>query len=462
MIIIWIIVSIILFSIIVLVHEWWHFSAARLFWVKVEEFGLWIPPRAKKLFRDKKWTLFTLNWLPIGGFVKLTWEIPNSFLVYNKKKKLYNNVDLEKDINKWIDIYLKNWEKIWEEDIKVILEKINENSSSENLMNKPAWQQSIIILAWVFMNFLLATIIFSILFLVWVKPIWVNTKIETDLNLRLIPTYEQALKSGLLVINEWIILSPTEWSIAKKIWIKEWDILYSIYKDCSKYESEECVNNNAYFLEKEILTTQDLIDTFQKNKNNELILYLNKNIETGLWWSYFDIKLDETWKMWAYISENITLNTEFEYNYWVIDSVKYWISETYNQTLLTFKWLWILVKKIVRPQNSEERQEAISQVSWPVWIVDFISNSIEAWIVFLLVIWAIISINLWVFNLLPIPALDWWRFIFITINWLIEKTFWKKAINEKSEAIIHVLFFVFLIALSLLIAYNDISKIIYR
>jgi regulator of sigma E protease len=89
-----------------------------------------------------------------------------------------------------------------------------------------------------------------------------------------------------------------------------------------------------------------------------------------------------------------------------------------------------------------------------------ISNSIQWWITFLLVIWAIISINLWVFNLLPIPALDGWRFIFITLNWLIKKIFWRKAINENTESIIHVWFFIFLIALSLLIAYNDISKII--
>mgnify|MGYP001773387975 CR=1 FL=1 len=85
-IIIWIIIAIVMFSIIVLIHEWWHFAAARKFWVRVEEFWLWIPPRAKKLFYDKKGTLFSLNWLPIWGFVKLTWETPNTFNVYNQEK----------------------------------------------------------------------------------------------------------------------------------------------------------------------------------------------------------------------------------------------------------------------------------------------------------------------------------------------------------------------------------------
>jgi regulator of sigma E protease len=39
---------------VVLVHEIGHFSTARFFRVKVEEFGFGIPPRAKTLFKDKK------------------------------------------------------------------------------------------------------------------------------------------------------------------------------------------------------------------------------------------------------------------------------------------------------------------------------------------------------------------------------------------------------------------------
>ena len=93
-------------------------------------------------------------------------------------------------------------------------------------------------------------------------------------------------------------------------------------------------------------------------------------------------------------------------------------------------------------------------------MVDFMSKTIWYWISFILVIWAMISINLWVFNLLPIPALDWWRFVLIMINSVIKKIFGKKAINERVEWMIHVWFFIFLIALSIIIAYNDVNKII--
>ena len=202
----WIIVAFVIFSVIVLVHEWGHFKSARIFWVKVEEFGLWIPPRAKKLFTDKKWTIFSLNWLPLWGFVKLTWEAPKTFLLYDKDKKFLDNEALEKYISEKKDIFDKFWDKIFEEDKKEILRILEENKADYNLTNKPAWQQSIIILAWIFMNFVLAFLIFFILFMVWVKPIWINTKIPTNLEVKLIPTISQA-------IEKWILEKIVTWKI---------------------------------------------------------------------------------------------------------------------------------------------------------------------------------------------------------------------------------------------------------
>jgi regulator of sigma E protease len=58
---------------LVVTHELGHFWAARRNGVEVEEFGIGFPPRAKILAK-KKGTLYTLNWLPLGGFVKLKGE----------------------------------------------------------------------------------------------------------------------------------------------------------------------------------------------------------------------------------------------------------------------------------------------------------------------------------------------------------------------------------------------------
>jgi regulator of sigma E protease len=71
------IITVVLFigilGLLVVIHEFGHFVTARLAGVRVLEFGIGFPPRAKVL-RSKGETLYTLNWLPIGGFVKLEGE----------------------------------------------------------------------------------------------------------------------------------------------------------------------------------------------------------------------------------------------------------------------------------------------------------------------------------------------------------------------------------------------------
>ncbi|MDQ3553360.1 MAG: site-2 protease family protein, partial [Chloroflexota bacterium] len=58
---------------LVVIHEFGHFIMARRAKVRVHEFGIGFPPRAKIMGRDSE-TVYTLNWLPIGGFVRLEAE----------------------------------------------------------------------------------------------------------------------------------------------------------------------------------------------------------------------------------------------------------------------------------------------------------------------------------------------------------------------------------------------------
>lgn len=67
------IIGILLFIGLILFHEWGHYLAARRNGIEVEEFGLGFPPRAKILGK-RKGTIFSLNWLPLGGFVRLKGE----------------------------------------------------------------------------------------------------------------------------------------------------------------------------------------------------------------------------------------------------------------------------------------------------------------------------------------------------------------------------------------------------
>jgi regulator of sigma E protease len=68
-----IVLFIVLLGGLVLVHELGHFVVARLARIRVHEFGIGFPPRARVLGSDHE-TVYTLNWLPIGGFVKLEGE----------------------------------------------------------------------------------------------------------------------------------------------------------------------------------------------------------------------------------------------------------------------------------------------------------------------------------------------------------------------------------------------------
>ncbi len=100
--------------IMVLIHEAGHFFMARLFGVKVLEFGVGFPPKAWSRVSKKSGIEYSVNWLPIGGFVRMDGE--------------------------------------------------NGDSSDPNSFGaKPPWQRAIILIAGPFMNLVLAFVIYLIL-----------------------------------------------------------------------------------------------------------------------------------------------------------------------------------------------------------------------------------------------------------------------------------------------------------
>lgn len=74
LLILWqILLFVVVLSFLVVIHELGHYLVAKWRKVRVEEFGIGYPPRALKLFSIGE-TLFSLNWIPFGGFVKLEGE----------------------------------------------------------------------------------------------------------------------------------------------------------------------------------------------------------------------------------------------------------------------------------------------------------------------------------------------------------------------------------------------------
>lgn len=126
-----IVAAIIIFSVLVLIHELGHFMAARSAGIKVEEFGFGFPPR---LFKKKIGeTTYTLNAIPFGGFVKLLGEDSSDKSALTDKR---------------------------------------------SFASKSPWIRTKVILAGVFMNFVLAIVLLTIGFSFGIEPLLVT---EQDL-----------------------------------------------------------------------------------------------------------------------------------------------------------------------------------------------------------------------------------------------------------------------------------------
>ena len=118
--------------ILVLVHELGHFVAAKLAGITVEEFGIGFPPRIGSVTRGG--TRYSLNWIPLGGFVKMLGEDG--------------------------DVEIRRLREQGLDDDEIA-------RSMEGAFNrKPVWVRLAVLLAGVAMNFLLAVVLFAAAFLV--------------------------------------------------------------------------------------------------------------------------------------------------------------------------------------------------------------------------------------------------------------------------------------------------------
>ncbi|MFA6587718.1 MAG: RIP metalloprotease RseP [Patescibacteria group bacterium] len=85
-----IVIFLLILGLLVFVHELGHFISARILGIGVEEFGFGFPPKIFSLKRKK--TIYSINWIPLGGFVRLHGEDgkqkdPESFMVQKAWKR---------------------------------------------------------------------------------------------------------------------------------------------------------------------------------------------------------------------------------------------------------------------------------------------------------------------------------------------------------------------------------------
>lgn len=351
-----IIIFLIVIGLLVLVHEFGHFIIAKTTGVKVEEFAIGFPPRLLSLKKGE--TKYSINAIPLGGYVKMLGELEHS-----KDKRAFENQ--KPSVRFWISI------------------------------------------AGVLMNLILAWFILTIGFSVGMSPL-VSTPDE-------IP--------GQKIKSEVIVAEITKDSPAEKSDFKQGDIILGTEKDGQRNNfssAKNIINFNSDNKGKEI--------TFIiKRDNKEIVLPVTlANTDT----SQLGVALVE--------------KSEVKVPWYKAPYVA--LRETVQIVKLTFAFLGDFFVNLFSHGKVSEG------VGGPIAIYTYTGLALKAGIMVLLQFIALLSINLAFLNILPFPALDGGRLVFI----LIEKIFGKRVVREQVENIIHTIGFALLILLMIAITYKDI------
>ncbi len=142
-----IILVVLFLSVLILLHEAGHFFAAKKFGVFVEEFGIGLPP---KIFGKKIGeTIYSINALPVGGFVKILGEDGDT--VGDPEIEIAQVETTEETTVSSEGIEIR--ETIVEKDVRI--------AGRKSLLDLPIWKRAVILSAGVFLNFIFGWILFS-------------------------------------------------------------------------------------------------------------------------------------------------------------------------------------------------------------------------------------------------------------------------------------------------------------
>lgn len=386
----WILLWILTFIILIILHEFWHFTAAKKSWVHVKEFWLGLPPRIKTLWKDKSWTEYTLNRIPLGWFVSLKWE---------------DSTDE------------------------------TENKDIDSFWKAKLWKKLIIILAGVTMNFLTAWVLFTIAFTIGMSPMAVlpddfkGLYSESYVTPSVSFLQQQGLMSGSSEAAEVQVNQVISWSLAENIGLQEWSII-------------ETINGVS-------ITTENLPEQLaglSKSTNNEIIFHAKDSDTQQI--STFDC--EENCKLWIMYSQwwNYEI-LPIKFSFWRAMLVSlHEIKAEWDLTMLSLA----NIGKMIWAGNTKE---ALSSLSWPIAIVKVWENIFET-LGLLSFLWfaGMLSVALAIMNVLPIPALDGWRFWAL----IIQKIFRIKDENfSLVEGWVNTVFFRIIIILWILIMIKDLS-----
>lgn len=361
-----ILIFIVILLVLVLVHEFGHFFSAKKFGIRVDEFGFGFPPRlfGKKIGE----TEYTFNLFPVGGFVKIFGENPDD-------------------------------------------ENTNGPEKHRSFVHKPKWQQAIVLFAGIFMNFLLAWVLFSIALFSGLPTSVSNKPASYNIN-----------------DSHLVIMSVLPGSPAERAGIASGDTINAV----SSFDAELKEINPETFR-----------DFITNSAGNDIHIYVDQGEALDkLIVVKPELSLD-TQKYTLGVSMDQIGVVEFGFFASIWEGFKL----TGNVILGTFSGLYNLIVNAIKGTGS------FSDVSGPVGLVGIVGDAYKFGFIYLLSFTAIISINLGVINLVPFPALDGGRLLFL----LVEKIKGSRMSTNFANTANMVGFFI-LIGLMILVTYHDIAK----
>jgi regulator of sigma E protease len=359
-----IIVFVLILSILVLVHEAGHFIVAKLLKIKVEEFGFGLPPRVFGIKFGE--TLYSLNLLPIGGFVKLYGEDEaGSGTVSLKKQKLNTTA---KDVDR-------------------------------AYFSRPKWQKALVVSAGVIMNFVLAVVIISFLFSIIGVP----------------------TPSGRVVVSALVNGAP-----AQVAGLRAGDIIEKVMGSSIK-DTTQVIDLAKANAGKQITITVKTIDGKEKVfKVTPRIKYPKGEGPMGIAISEDSVIKKYPWYEAPFVGTK----------------------EALKQTWLIAGGLGMLVTQLVT------KGAVPSDVAGPVGIAQLTGRVVQIGPYAVLSFISLLSLNLAIINILPIPALDGGRLLFIVIEAIT-----RRKVNPVVESYAHTIGMALLLALIALITLHDLIRV---
>lgn len=208
----------------------------------------------------------------------------------------------------------------------------------------------------------------------------------------------------------------------------------------SQYEGDVTLEINSYVEDGEkffLVKTPITYNVRRNGEEKEISGYIN---------TIYNSKGE--YKGWTMLATNDENESEF-----AIETYKYSFIEALGESIpFTFKWAW---KVLVVFFELITGQLAITNLGGPVTTVKMIANFTQQNMLLLLL--PLIAVNLAVFNLLPIPALDGCQMVFVAIEWIRKKPIKQEIVNLVNNIGLIVLFgFVILVdVLQFVLWYNE-------